>query len=126
MTFRLPPRQNFQIESVEDFDVSGDYSKGCEGGDYVQFTINGKKSKKLCGWGADLSDEWCWEDYCWPYMFEVVGNPDEDLLVEAVFKTGPNSKGGYGFDIRVVAQDPWEGDEPETSEGEYPLLPMLE
>merc|ERR1711962_265726 len=114
VTFRLPPKQNWQITSVEDFDVNGDYSKGCEGGDYVQFTVNGKKSKKLCGEGWNLSDGWCWEDYCWPYMFEVVGNPDEDLIIEAVFKTGPNSTGAR-FDIQSIVMEPWEGEEPEEN-----------
>merc|ERR1719370_615723 len=112
VTFRVPAQHNWEITSIYDFDVNGDYANGCEGGDYVQFTVNGKKSKKLCGYGQDLSEEWCWEDYCWPYMFEVVGKPDEDLIIEAVFKSGPNSTGD-GFDIQSYPSEPWEGNEPE-------------
>merc|ERR1719369_536961 len=60
VTFRVPAQHNWEITSIYDFDVNGDYANGCEGGDYVQFTVNGKKSKKLCGEGWELSDEWCW------------------------------------------------------------------
>merc|ERR1711862_284680 len=126
VTFRIPPRQNFEIRDIENFDVYGDYANGCENGDYVQFTVNGKKSKKFCGEGSDLSAAWCWEDWCWPYTFEVLGNPNEDLLVEAVFKTGTKHRGwNYGFEIVVSPGFPWESEKPEQNMDDIPMLPML-
>ena len=124
----LPPQHNWNIDSIYDFDVYGDYENGCEGGDYVQFTVNGKMSKKFCGEGWKLSDAWCWEDWCWPGTFEVVGNPHEPLLVEAVFKTGKRSgKCTYsGFEIFISAGHPWDSEEPEVNLDGIPMLPMLE
>ena len=126
MTFRVPPRQNWEIASIYDFDVNGDYSKGCEGGDYVQFIVNGKKAKKFCGMGTELSDEWCWEDWCWPNTFEAIGSPDKPTIVEAVFKTGESKGWRSGFEILVGSGIPWDSDEPEVNEDGIPMLPMLE
>merc|ERR1719450_1472139 len=125
-TFRIPPRQNFEIKDISNFDVYGDYANGCENGDYVQFTVNGKKSKKFCGEGSELSNAWCWEDWCWPYTFEVLGNPNEDLLVEAVFKTGKKHRGwNYGFEIVLSPGSPWDSEKPEPNLDDIPMLPML-
>ena len=133
LVFKLPPKQNFEIDSIYEFMVWGDYSKGCENGDYVQFTINGKKSKKFCGKGTKLSDKWCWEDYCWPNTFEVVGSLTEPMVVEAVFKAGPDQKTGrekrrwYGFEIEISADRPWRKDEPPfRGDNEQPPMPMIE
>ena len=126
MTFRVPPRQNWEIVSIYDFDVNGDYSKGCEGGDYVQFTVNGKKAEKFCGMGTELSDKWCWEDWCWPNTFEAIGSPDKPTIVEAVFKTGESKGWRSGFEILVGSGIPWDSDEPEVNEDGIPMLPMLE
>merc|ERR1712212_538547 len=129
VTFRVAKKHNWNIDSIYDFDVYGDYAKGCEGGDFVQFTINGKKSKKFCGEGTELSDAWCWEDWCWPNTFEVLGNPHEDLLVEAVFKTGTRKPGRgnfSGFEILLSSGYPWDSDEPEANLDGIPMLPMLE
>jgi len=128
LTFRVPPRHNWEIASIYDFDVYGDYTDGCVNGDYVQFTVNGKKAKKFCGRGTKLSDAWCWEDWCWPNTFEVVGNPSQDLLVEAVFKSGARpSKGFYsGFEIMISSGYPWKSEKPEVNGDGIPMLPMLE
>ena len=127
VTFSVPPRHNWEIVDIYNFDVKGDYSNGCKGGDYVQFTVNGKKAKKFCGDGTDLSDEWCWEDYCWPNTFEVVGSPDKPTIVEAIFKTGDSSRGyRSGFEIIVAPGMEWDSDEPEINGDGIPMLPMLE
>ena len=60
MSFKIGPRHDFRIYDIHDFDVAGDLSNDCSLGDYVQFTINGKKSIKLCGKGDDLYP-WCWD-----------------------------------------------------------------
>ena len=126
VTFRVPPRTNWDIQSIYDFDVLGDYSKGCEGGDYVQFSVNGKKAKKFCGLGQDLSDEWCWEDWCWPNTFEVLGSPDDVTIVDAVFKTGESKGWRGGFEILISAGWEWDSDKPEANLDGIPMLPMLE
>jgi len=132
VTFKLPARHNFNILDIYQFEVNGDYANGCEGGDYVQFTVNGKKSKKFCGEGSKLSDEWT---YSWPYAFQVVGNPQEPLLVEAVFKSmkRPNLRhtAWYsGFEIKIAAGYEWDSEKPEVYISVYgdgmAMLPMLE
>ena len=127
--FKLPPKQNFEITSIYDFMVVGDYANGCENGDYVQFTVNGKRSKKFCGKGTKLSDKWCWEDYCWPNTFEVVASLTEEMVVEAVFKSGPNEKGRkwHGFEIEMKADRPWRHDKPPfRGDNEMPPMPMID
>merc|ERR1712154_184890 len=112
LTFKIPARHNFRIHDIYDFDVKGDYEKKWAGGDYVQFTINGKKSAKLCGDGHDLYP-WCWEDWCWPNRFMYQGFPDQDMTIEAVFKSGADDvtdeNQGYYFSIVLGADlDEWE------------------
>ena len=127
VTFIVPPRHNWEIVSIYKFDLLGDYSKGCEGGDYVQFTVNGKKAEKFCGEGTELSDDWCWEDYCFPNTFEVVGSPDKPSIIEADFKTSDTSQGyRSGFEIIVAPGIKWATHEPEVNQDGIPLLPMLE
>jgi len=129
LIFRVPVQQNWLITDIYNFDVNGNYANGCEGGDYVQFTVDGKKSKKFCGKGSDLSDEWCWEDWCWPNTFEQVGNPQKPLLVEAVFKSTKRSGSSgrhLGFEIMILAGFAWDTEEPEVNQAGIPMLPMLE
>jgi len=125
VTFSVPPKHNFRIDSIYDFDVHGDYNIGCEGGDYVQFIVDGKKAEKFCGWGEELSDEWCWEDWCYPNTFEVIGNADRPTMVEAIFKSGKSVEWVTGFDIAVSSGWEWDSEEPEMNYDGIPMLPML-
>jgi len=136
LTFKVPAQHNWRITDIYNFDVNGDYANGCEGGDYVQFTVDGKKSKKFCGKGSDLSDEGLlmdedckWEDWCWPDTFEQVGNPQKPLFVEAVFKSTKRSGSSgrhLGFEILIEAGSAWDTEEPEVNQDGIPMLPMLE
>ena len=69
--FQLKAGTAVQIE-MEGYSIKGDPANNCEGGDYLQFNVGDKKSKRICGEGNDY------------YLYQI-GPLDKDVTVEGVF-----------------------------------------
>lgn len=120
MTFRVPDRLVLVFD--DDFGLGGSYSRGCDSGDYIQFTVDGKKSKKLCGWGGDLGKA------LGGHTLEIVGRPDKPAHVEAVFVSGDSDEWAPGFKVTLSSAREWtceqKGLDYDGDGNELPKLPM--
>merc|ERR1711962_1083955 len=111
VNFVLPRRHDLKIY-IHEFHVNGDYSDGCLNGDYVQFSLMGNETEKLCGRFSKLRD-WpkdeyrCTEDWCWPYQFTIHGSPFSDVMVSGVFKSQDPNHRRYGFDLKIALGRQW-------------------
>ena len=106
--------------------LRGSYENGCENGDYIQFTVDGKKSKKLCGNAFEsIAGRRRYGD-----MEIVSRGPGKPALVEVVYVSSEipppwdSLYQGQTFEIEFFSAREWTCDERENRK--LAKLPMLE
>jgi len=94
--FNVPAGETFMIY-MEMLNTKGSPKQGCQGGDYVQVTIDGNtKSHKACGKVDDLEDDWEWD---WATeAYRIPADTFKNRTIEAKFFSPDGGAGGYMFD----------------------------
>merc|ERR1712136_159782 len=129
VNFVLPRKHDLKIY-IHQFHINGDYSNGCLDGDYVQFSLMGNHTEKLCGRFSKLRD-WprddyrCTEDWCWPYQFTIHGSPISDTMVTPLFRSDDPKHRRYGFDLKIALGRQWKTPQaPPTYQLKDVILPI--
>jgi len=121
LTLGVPAGETLDIY-FEALNTKGEMEQGCEGGDYLQVTIDGAaKSHKACGTVHDLGQDWEWD---WATeAFRIPPDATKDRTIEVKFVSPEGGNGGLLFDEEIPAEGFLLGfyiGEP------FPYLPMLE
>ena len=74
---------------VEVYDVEGSMDNNCQGGDYLQYSVNGGQSIKICGKTPEGEEVW--------YKEYLVGPYDWDTTVQGLFHSTEGGKKGRLF-----------------------------